>query len=66
MYFDNIHQSFFLLFVYLDIRVHAGVCRDQQVSEALVLELQKVLRHLVWLLRTEPRSSTRAASHLNC
>lgn len=46
--------------------VHAGVCRDQQVSEALALELQKVLRHLVWLLRNEPRSSTRAASHLNC
>lgn len=45
--------------------VCAGICRGQKRSDTLVLELQHIVSHLVWVLETKPRWSTKAAGGLN-
>lgn len=44
------------MYVHCVCSVHGG----QKVSDSLKLELQAVVSHSVWVLRTKPRSSARA------
>lgn len=47
--------------------VHVGTCRGQRrVSGLLELDLQMVVSHTTWLLKTELRSSAGAPNILSC
>ena len=51
--------------IHMQVGTHACECLEGQRFDSLDMELLAVV-HLMWVLGTEPRSSEKAASPLNC